>query len=174
MPSNFYYLDESGLSHLWDLVKQLVGSGGIVLDSTPTQGSTNGVTSGGVYTALTGKQDALTFETEPVDNSANPVTSNGIFEAIKAVRNAKQDKMQGGTITMASVSVDGTRTESITFDTAFDTVPVVLCCLQSTQTVGMGRCSCVVTATSKTGFTVVFTNNFTSARNLGAFWMAMA
>lgn len=36
----------------------------VTLDTAPTEGSTNGVTSGGVYTALQGKQDTLTFASD--------------------------------------------------------------------------------------------------------------
>jgi len=35
-----------------------------------------------VYTALSGKQDTLTFDTTPTENSTNPVTSGGIYNAI--------------------------------------------------------------------------------------------
>lgn len=52
------YLDGPGLEHLMGKIKQLIDSGGVVLDPTPTSGSTNGVTSGGVYTALAGKADS--------------------------------------------------------------------------------------------------------------------
>ena len=52
------------------------------IDSSPTQNSTNPVTSGGVYTALSGKQNTLTFDNTPTTSSNNPVTSNGIKEYI--------------------------------------------------------------------------------------------
>lgn len=52
-------------------------------DSTPTAGSSNLPTSGGVKTALDGKQDELTFDTTPTEDSTNPVTSGGVFDAIK-------------------------------------------------------------------------------------------
>ena len=35
-----------------------------------------------VYTALSGKQDTLTFDTTPTVNSTNPVTSGGVYNAI--------------------------------------------------------------------------------------------
>lgn len=79
----------------------------LTFDSTPTDGSTNPVTSGGiaselsdltdalstkantadVNTALAQKQDTLTFDTEPTENSGNPVTSGGIFLSQKAQDN---------------------------------------------------------------------------------------
>lgn len=45
-----------------------------------------------VYTALQGKQNTLTFDQTPTDNSTNPVTSNGIYEAIEAVSGAMPTK----------------------------------------------------------------------------------
>lgn len=47
-------------------------------DSTPTENSTAPVTSGGVFAALAGKEDTLTFDTAPTAESTNPVTSAGI------------------------------------------------------------------------------------------------
>ena len=54
----------------------------ITVDSAPTQSSTNPVSSGGVYTALSGKQDTLTFDSAPTSASTNPVTSGGVFTAL--------------------------------------------------------------------------------------------
>lgn len=51
-------------------------------DATPTQSSTNPVQSGGVYTALEGKQNTLTFDSTPTASSNNPVTSDGIKTAL--------------------------------------------------------------------------------------------
>ena len=47
-------------------------------DTTPTENSDAPITSGGVFTALAGKEDTLTFDTAPTAESANPVTSAGI------------------------------------------------------------------------------------------------
>lgn len=54
----------------------------LTFDNTPTQSSNNPVTSGGVYTALAGKQDNLTFDNVPTANSDNPVKSGGIFDVL--------------------------------------------------------------------------------------------
>jgi len=54
----------------WELVTEF--------DSSPTENSVKPVTSGGVYTALSGKQGTLTFDTTPTTNSTNPVTSGGV------------------------------------------------------------------------------------------------
>jgi hypothetical protein len=78
----------------------------LTFDSTPTSGSSNPVTSGGVYnalqnvqpdlsdyytktqvdTALAAKQNTLTFDTAPTENSENPVTSGGIYTALQNVQ----------------------------------------------------------------------------------------
>lgn len=54
----------------------------LTFDSAPTAGSTNPVTSGGVKTALDGKQNTLTFDAAPTAGSTNPVTSGGVANAI--------------------------------------------------------------------------------------------
>ena len=59
------------------------------IDSTPTANSTNLVTSGGVKTALDGKQNTLTFDTTPTANSTNPVTSGGVKTALDGKMNNK-------------------------------------------------------------------------------------
>ncbi len=52
------------------------------------EGNTHLVTSGGVYTALAGKQDELTFDAAPVQGSSNPVTSGGVYQAIATAQGA--------------------------------------------------------------------------------------
>jgi hypothetical protein len=54
----------------------------LTFDSSPTSGSVNPVTSGGVFNALGNKQNTLTFDATPTNGSTNPVTSGGIFAAI--------------------------------------------------------------------------------------------
>lgn len=49
------------------------------IDSTPTSGSTNPVSSGGVYTAL---QNIATIDATPTANSTNAVSSGGVYAAI--------------------------------------------------------------------------------------------
>lgn len=89
------YLDGPGLEHLMGKIKQLIDSGGVVLDPTPTSGSTNAVESGGVYTALQGKQNALTFDSAPTDGSSNPVTSDGIYTALDDKADASHSHAAG-------------------------------------------------------------------------------
>ena len=54
----------------------------LTFDTTPTAGSNNPVTSGGIKTALDAKQNTLTFDNTPTANSNNPVKSSGIFNAL--------------------------------------------------------------------------------------------
>ena len=56
--------------------------GTLTFDSAPTSGSTNPVTSGGVYTALASKQGTLTFDSSPTENSDNLVKSGVIYTAL--------------------------------------------------------------------------------------------
>lgn len=51
--------EEELLIELKEAIDQGGGGGTITIDPTPTQGSTNAVASGGTYTALSGKQDAI-------------------------------------------------------------------------------------------------------------------
>lgn len=55
---------------------------GMAPDATPTAGSQKGVTSGGVKAALDQKQGALTFDNAPISGSSNPVTSDGLFQVL--------------------------------------------------------------------------------------------
>ena len=64
-------------------------------DSVPTINSKNPVTSGGIYAALEGKQNALTFDNAPTDGSTNPVTSDGIHDALAGKVNKAGDTMTG-------------------------------------------------------------------------------
>ena len=51
------------------------------VDTIPTENSPNLITSGGVYTALSEKQNTLTFDNTPTANSNNPVKSGGVYSA---------------------------------------------------------------------------------------------
>ena len=55
----------------------------IAADSTPTQGSTKLVTSGGVYAAIQDVINSLVKDALPTQGSANYVTSGGVFTAIQ-------------------------------------------------------------------------------------------
>ncbi|MBR0113421.1 MAG: hypothetical protein IJM02_06710 [Clostridia bacterium] len=70
----------------YDLVSQL--SGGSV-----SQNNTKFVTGGQVYTAVSAKQDTLTFDNAPTQNSNNPVKSGGVYTALAG----KQNTLTAGT-----------------------------------------------------------------------------
>lgn len=61
----------------------------LTFDTTPTANSSNPVTSDGIADALATKQNTLTFDSTPTANSSNPVTSGGIKTAL----DAKQDTL---------------------------------------------------------------------------------
>ena len=67
------------------------------IDTTPTQNSSNPITSGGVYTALQEKQDTLTFDSTPTQSSTNPVTSGGVYAALARIDPATGDIYFGAT-----------------------------------------------------------------------------
>lgn len=67
------------------------------IDTTPTQNSSNPITSGGVYTALQGKQNTLTFDSTPTQSSTNPVTSGGVYAALPWIDTATGDIYFGQT-----------------------------------------------------------------------------
>lgn len=81
-------------------------------DGTPTNGSSKGVTSNGVYDALALKQDVLTFDTAPTDDSDHPVTSDGIYDALAL----KQD-----VLTFDSAPTDGS-SNPVSSDGIYDTL----------------------------------------------------
>ena len=72
-------------SDAWEAVLALIATkqDELTFDNTPTSGSSNPVTSGGIFTALGTKQDTLTFDNAPTSGSTNPVTSGGIYNAIE-------------------------------------------------------------------------------------------
>ena len=53
------------------------------VDPVPTEGSTNAVSSGGVYDALLEKMEKKEIDNEPIENSNNLVTSGGVFHAME-------------------------------------------------------------------------------------------
>lgn len=54
----------------------------LTFDNTPTNGSSNPVTSDGIYAALGTKQDTITVDAVPTSGSANPVQSGGVYNAL--------------------------------------------------------------------------------------------
>lgn len=112
----------------------------ISIDSTPTDGSNNLITSDGVYDALTNcvkqseltsaltpyamsssvtsalalKQDILTFDSLPTENSLHPITSGGVYNAIKTKAD-KSELTNLVTTTALSTAVQN-KQDKLTFD----------------------------------------------------------
>lgn len=86
--------------------------GGVTLDSTPTAGSVNGVTSGGVYSAVSAISNRLDKETTPTEGSANILTSGDIYSVqqnlIEAVNKRSTGRVYADTAAMeADIAVLG-------------------------------------------------------------------
>lgn len=87
------YINTTGDSSGWELIGNTAVN--ITIDSSPTQDSDNAVSSGGVYTALSGKQDTLTFDSAPTNGSNNPVTSGGVYTAIGDINTILEGVLDG-------------------------------------------------------------------------------
>ena len=89
----------------------------LTFDSSPVSGSKNPVTSGGIYSALIGKQNAGDYATTSAlakkPGSKNPVTSGGIYSAL-AGKQATGDYATHGDL---STGLAG-KQDKLTFDTA--------------------------------------------------------
>lgn len=84
-----YNVEDDNANYAWDGTEWDSLGGIISVDATPTEGSANPVSSGGTFTALSGKQATLTFDDTPKLDSQNPVTSTGIYNAL----GTKQDML---------------------------------------------------------------------------------
>jgi hypothetical protein len=71
------------------------GNVALPVDAAPTDGSSNPVSSDGVYDALAGKQDTLTIDTAPTADSPNPVSSGGAYTALDEKVSKVGDTMNG-------------------------------------------------------------------------------
>lgn len=80
--------------------------GTLTFDNAPSSGSTNPVTSGGVYTALASKQGTLTFDSSPTEKSDNPVKSGGVYTALASKADAQ------ATQTALNSKADATATQT--------------------------------------------------------------
>lgn len=98
------------------------GGGSITIDPTPTSGSQNAVSSGGVYDALALKQNTLTFDNAPTNGSNNPVKSGGVYTALQGKQatltfdnsptNGSNNPVKSGGIYTAL----GAKQDTLTFD----------------------------------------------------------
>lgn len=72
------------------------------VDPTPTEGSDNPVSSGGVYTALQSKMDKKEIDPAPIENSLNLVTSGGVYAAFELF---DRDVILDGVLTAGQTSI---------------------------------------------------------------------
>ncbi len=93
---------------------QYGGTGSSTFDSAPMEGSSKPVTSGGVHTALAGKQDTLTFDSAPADRSSNPVTSGGVYNAVNTLAGTVSDSVSALEGAIAIVATGSTAPREIT------------------------------------------------------------
>lgn len=73
----------NGGTALENLVEKI--SAEVTVDSELSESSPNAIANSAVTAGLSGKQDTLTFDDTPTENSTNPVTSGGIYTAISNV-----------------------------------------------------------------------------------------
>lgn len=101
-----------------DEVDEIVSHVDIETDAVPTAGSHHAVESGGVYTALQGKQDELSFDAVPTENSANPVTSGGLHTKFLYIEADLADKANSADLASVATSGDyGDLSNTPTFKT---------------------------------------------------------
>lgn len=75
------YVSDSKLQYFWGKVKEYIA------------------------TAISGKQNVLTFDSTPIENSTNPVTSGGVYTAISNITPSSGDGGQsGGTSSLSGLS----------------------------------------------------------------------
>lgn len=93
----------------------------LTFDSSPTENSTNPVTSGGVYSALGSKQNTLTFDSTPTSASTNPVTSEGIKTALDLKASLASPALTGTpTAPTAAVGTSTTQIATTAFVTSHE------------------------------------------------------
>lgn len=118
-----------------------------------------------VYNPLTEKYDSMSVGS----------VENTIADTIVGIETQKKDQerlIATGFVEAESVAAGSTRTESISFGKTFGKNPMVVATLFSSQTTGLGQCSASVYNITTTGFSLRLTNGYSSARNLGATWIA--
>ena len=85
-------------------------------------------------TTVSGKQDALTFDTTPTANSTNPVTSQGILTALNTLSDAQSDALTAGLATkQATLTFDATPTANSSNPVTSDGIKTALNTLSDAQ-----------------------------------------
>ena len=118
-----------------------------------------------VYNPLTEKYNSVSVGT----------IEQTIADTIVGIETQKKDQerlIATGFVEAESVAAGATRTESISFGKTFGKNPMVVATIFSSQTTGLGQCSASVYNITTTGFSLRLTNGYSSARTLGATWIA--
>lgn len=118
-----------------------------------------------VYNPLVGKYNSMSVgsvETTIADTIA----------AAGAQTKTEERLVATGREPMQSVAAGTTATISVSFGKTFGKAPTVVASLFSSQTTGLGQCSASVYNITTTGFSLRLTNGYSSARTLGATWIA--
>ena len=90
------------------------------------------------------------------------------------VQKTNQERLiASGFIEAESVAAGATKTVTVNFGKTFGKNPMVVASLFSSQTIGIGQCSASVYNITTTGFSLRLTNGYSSARSLGATWIAL-
>lgn len=119
-----------------------------------------------VYNPLTEKYDSMSVgsvETTIADTIA----------AAGAQTKTEERLVATGLEPMQSVAAGTTATISVSFGKTFGKAPTVVASIYSSQTTGLGQCNASIYNITTTGFSLRLTNGYSSARDLGATWIAM-
>lgn len=146
-------------------------------DSSLGLGDTVKVNADAMDMTLTAKVVQTVYNplTEKYDSMSVGSVETTIADTIVGIETQKKDQerlIATGFVEAESVAAGATRTESISFGKTFGKNPMVVATIFSSQTTGLGQCSVSVYNITTTGFSLRLTNGYSSARSLGATWIA--
>lgn len=147
----------------------------LIPDEIPTLGTNKidgiwPVTKGG--TGVDSRNTAKNrFFASPYGSAGDP-TFRAIHSSDIPQLSPTKSGFQGGSIAVSSVSAGSGADSAITFTPSFNSTPIVIVGMTSSQTAYTGQCSAYAMNVSSSGFTLRRQNNYTSARNIGAYWIA--
>lgn len=115
--ANYFHWDSELYTTEADNIMNAVMGGAVTVDETPTEGSTNPVSSDGVYKALQNIEvgETVVVDATPTKGSSNPVSSGGVYEALQ-----NQSSSGGGSETWVTVLNETTTEEKSTIQATFD------------------------------------------------------
>jgi hypothetical protein len=100
---------------------------------------------------------------------------SGVTSSVQTQLNSKLpiSSVDSGLQEIVSVNAGETSTISVSFNNSFSSSPIVVVSLFSNQTTGIAQCSASTYNITSSGFSLRLNNGYTSARNLGATWIAI-